>query len=36
MMHEGMEGPHDFRVLVATNDPRQPVQEVRILSNWVP
>jgi len=35
MMHEGMDGPHDFRVLLQTNDPAHPEQELTILSNWV-
>ena len=35
-MHEGMDGPHDFRVQVRTNDPTKPEQEVVIRSNWVP
>jgi hypothetical protein len=34
-MHEGMDGPHDFRVKVRTNDVEAPEQEVVILSNWV-
>lgn len=34
-MHEGMDGPHDFRVKVRTNDAEAPEQEVVILSNWV-
>ena len=33
-MHKGMEGPHDFRVKVKTNDPTQPDKELAILSNW--
>jgi hypothetical protein len=36
MMHEGMDGPHDFRVHVVTNDPANPEQQVAIRSNWVP
>jgi hypothetical protein len=36
MMHAGMDGLHDFRVFVVTNDPQQPEQEVVIRSNWVP
>jgi hypothetical protein len=36
MMHAGMEGRHDFRLHLVTNDPAQPDKEVRILSNWVP
>jgi hypothetical protein len=35
-MHEGMDGPHDFRVKVITNDALEPEQEVAVLSNWVP
>lgn len=35
-MHEGMDGPHDFRVRVLTNDLLEPEQEVVVLSNWVP
>ena len=35
MMHEGMDGQHDFRVLLQTNDPEHPEQELTILSNWV-
>jgi hypothetical protein len=34
-MHAGMEGPHDFRVALQTNDPSQPQKELRVLSNWV-
>lgn len=35
-MHEGMEGQHDFRMQLKTNDPDQPVTELRARSNWVP
>jgi hypothetical protein len=35
-MHEGMEGQHDFRVRVLTNDPDNPEQQVVVRSNWVP
>jgi hypothetical protein len=35
MMHDGMDGQHDFRVLVQTNDPEHPEQELTVLSNWV-
>lgn len=35
-MHEGMDGPHDFRVKVFSSDRVEPEQEVRVLSNWVP
>ena len=34
-MHPGMEGPHDFRVDLQTNDPDQPQKELVVLSNWV-
>jgi hypothetical protein len=34
-MHEGMDGPHDFRVKVLSNDIIEPEQEVTVLSNWV-
>jgi hypothetical protein len=34
-MHAGMEGPHDFRVQLNTNDPQEPYKELTILSNWV-
>jgi hypothetical protein len=30
-----MEGPHDFRVHVRTNDPIEPEKELTVLSNWV-
>lgn len=36
MMHGDMGGPHDFRVMLATNDPAQPLKELVVLSNWVP
>ena len=36
MMHQGMDGPHDFRVHVRTSDPEVPDQTVEVLSNWVP
>lgn len=35
-MHAGMDGPHDFRVHVASNDPSQPDLVLTVLSNWVP
>lgn len=35
-MHEGMDGPHDFRVHVLTSDPVEPVKTVQVLSDWVP
>jgi hypothetical protein len=36
MMHEGMDGPHDFAVHMKTNDPAQPDKVVSVLSNWIP
>jgi hypothetical protein len=36
MMHTGMEGMHDFRVHLVTNDPAQPDRSLTVLSNWVP
>lgn len=36
MMHEGMEGPHNFAVHLITNDPEHPDVVVHVLSNWVP
>jgi hypothetical protein len=35
-MHSGMEGMHDFRVKVQSNDPALPAKELVVLSNWVP
>jgi hypothetical protein len=35
-MHEGMDGPHDFRMQLKTNDPAAPVTELVVLTNWVP
>ncbi len=35
-MHSGMEGQHDFRVVLASNDPDEPQTELRVVSNWVP
>lgn len=34
-MHEGMDGPHDFRLHINTNDPDEPEKTITILSNWV-
>jgi len=34
-MHRGMDGPHDFRVHLVTNDPANPDRTVQVLSNWV-
>ena len=36
MMHEGMDGMHNFRVHLPTNDPNQPDKTLTVLSNWVP
>ncbi len=36
MMHEGMDGPHDFAVHLMTNDPTQSDKIVTVLSNWIP
>jgi hypothetical protein len=36
MMHEGMDGPHDYGVHLKTNDPSQPDFVVHVLSNWMP
>lgn len=35
-MHAGMEGPHDFKVVLESNDPDEPNKELRVVSNWVP
>jgi hypothetical protein len=32
-MHAGMDGPHEFRVHVRTNDPEMLDQQVVVLSN---
>jgi hypothetical protein len=34
-MHPGMEGQHEFRVHLRTNDPAQPHTPLTVLSNWV-
>jgi len=36
MMHEGMDGPHNFGVHLITNDPNNPDMVVNVLSNWIP
>ena len=36
MMHEGMDGPHNFGVHLVTNDPLHPDPVVNVLSNWIP
>lgn len=34
-MHAGMEGKHDFKVVLVSNDPDEPYKELRVVSNWV-
>jgi len=34
MMHEGMDGPHDFAVHLITNDPENSDFVVHVLSDW--
>jgi hypothetical protein len=36
LMHDEMGGKHDFRLILRTNDPAEPIKEVQVLSNWVP
>jgi hypothetical protein len=36
MMHEGMDGPHNFAVHLKTNDSAQPDKVVNVLSDWGP
>jgi hypothetical protein len=36
MMHEGMDGKHNFLVHLPSNDPKQPDRTLTVLSNWVP
>lgn len=36
IMHEGMDGPHDFLVHIKSNDPDHPDKTVTVLSNWIP
>jgi hypothetical protein len=36
MMHEGMDGPHDFGLHLPTNDPDSPDMLVHIISDWGP
>ncbi len=35
MMHPGMDGPHDLRIHVRSNDPENPEIQLTALSNWV-
>ena len=34
MMHEGMDGKHDFAIHLKTNDPANPDFSVHVLSDW--
>jgi len=34
MMHAGMDGQHEFRVHVLTNDPIEPEKLLTVLSYW--
>jgi hypothetical protein len=34
-MHGEMGGPHEFRIHVPNNDPKQPDATLTVLSNWV-
>ncbi len=36
MMHEGMDGPHNFGIRLSTNDPAQPQLMVNVISDWGP
>ncbi len=36
MMHEGMDGPHNFAVHLKTNDPDQPDMVLNVISDWGP
>lgn len=36
MMHEGMDGKHDFGIHLKTNDPKNPDFLVHVLSDWGP
>lgn len=36
MMHEGMDGKHDFAIHLETNDPVNPELLVHVLSDWGP
>jgi len=36
MMHEGMDGRHNFAVHLKTNDPGNSDMVVNVLSNWIP
>ena len=34
MMHKGMDGPHEFRVHLRSNDPVQPEKLLAVKSDW--
>jgi len=36
MMHEGMDGGHNFAGHLMTNDSQNPDMVVNVLSNWIP
>jgi hypothetical protein len=36
MMHDGMDGPHNFAVHLKTNDPKNPDLVVNVISDWGP
>ena len=36
MMHEGMDGPHNFGVHLITNDSQQSDMILNVLSDWGP
>ena len=36
MMHQGMDGKHDFAIHLKTNDPAKPELLVHVLSDWGP
>ncbi len=36
MMHAGMDGPHDFRVSLPSNDAAWGDRTLTVLSDWVP
>ncbi|MBI4318341.1 MAG: hypothetical protein HY675_07615 [Chloroflexi bacterium] len=34
-MHEGMDGPHDFAIVMRTNDPVEPEKSVNVKANFI-
>jgi len=36
MMHEGMDGPHDYAVHLKTNDSKNADLVVHVISDWGP